>query len=147
VKTQNCWGSGHCPSSGITKLNTTFRKLDLFPCSGEGSKKPTSWRRKQTQFPVSEMLCSSFFNSGSSPKSRTILFLSVIHHRQNPLDPKNKTSAFLSPRWNYTDWSTATWRNLMPTFADRGVWRGQLGISPMVVNLRFLDWSRYFSLQ
>jgi hypothetical protein len=37
----------------------------------------------------------------------------------------------LSPRANYTDWATATcWRNLLPTFADRGVSRGQRGGSP-----------------
>jgi hypothetical protein len=33
--TQNYWVFGLCPSSGILK-NTTFRKLDLFPYSGEG---------------------------------------------------------------------------------------------------------------
>jgi hypothetical protein len=30
--TENHWVSGHCPSSGCT----AFRKLDLFPSSGEG---------------------------------------------------------------------------------------------------------------
>jgi hypothetical protein len=34
--TQNYWGFGLCPTSAILKLeNTTFRKLDLFPSSGE----------------------------------------------------------------------------------------------------------------
>jgi hypothetical protein len=38
--------------------------------------------------------------------------------------------AFNSQR-NYTDCATATcWRNLVPTFADRGVSRGQRGGSP-----------------
>jgi hypothetical protein len=45
----------------------------------------------------------------------------------------------LSPQANYTDWATATWRNLVSTFVDRGVSRGQRGGSPMVVNLGFLD--------
>jgi hypothetical protein len=31
--------SGLFPSSGIPKKNTTFRKLDLFPSSGEGGEK------------------------------------------------------------------------------------------------------------
>jgi hypothetical protein len=45
-----------------------------------------------------------------------------------------------SPQENYTDWVTAScWRNLVPTFADRGVSRGQRGGSPTVVNLSFLD--------
>jgi hypothetical protein len=34
----------------------------------------------------------------------------------------------LSPQANYTDWVTATCRrNLVPTFVDRGVSRGQRG--------------------
>jgi hypothetical protein len=42
----------------------------------------------------------------------------------------NKTnSVVLSPRANYTDWSTATCRrNLVSTFVDRGVSRGQRGV-------------------
>jgi hypothetical protein len=51
-------------------------------------------------------------------------------------------------RANYTDWATATcWRILMPTFVDRGVSHGQRGGSPTVVNLSFLDRSRYFSFK
>jgi hypothetical protein len=46
----------------------------------------------------------------------------------------------LSPRTNYADWATATCRrNLVPTFVDREVSRGQRGRSPMVGNLSFLD--------
>jgi hypothetical protein len=60
----------------------------------------------------------------------------------------NPNSVALSPRANYTDWSTATcWRNIVSTFVDRGVSRGQRGGSPMVVNLSFLDRSRYFSFK
>jgi hypothetical protein len=36
---------------------------------------------------------------------------------------------------------------LVPTFVDRGVSLGQRGGSPMVVNLSFLDRSRYFSFK
>jgi hypothetical protein len=40
-------------------------------------------------------------------------------------------SVALSPQANYTDWSTATCRwNLVPTFVDRRVSRGQCGGSP-----------------
>jgi hypothetical protein len=57
-------------------------------------------------------------------------------------------SVAFSPQATYTDWATATcWRNLVPTFADRGVSRGQRGGSRTVVNLSFLDRSRYFSFQ
>jgi hypothetical protein len=51
-----------------------------------------------------------------------------------------KNSVALGPRANYTDWATATcWRNLVATFADRGVSRGQRGGSRTVVNRSFLD--------
>jgi hypothetical protein len=57
-------------------------------------------------------------------------------------------SVALSPQANYTDWATATCRrNLVPTFVDMGVSRGQRGGSPTVVNLSFLDVSRYFSFK
>jgi hypothetical protein len=53
-----------------------------------------------------------------------------------------------SPRANYTDRTTATFRrNLVPTFVDRGVSRGQRGGSPTVVNLCFLERSRYFTFK
>jgi hypothetical protein len=46
----------------------------------------------------------------------------------------------LSPQANYTDWATDTGqRNLVPTFVDRGVSRGQRGGSPTVANLSFID--------
>jgi hypothetical protein len=49
---------------------------------------------------------------------------------------------------NYTDRVTATGqRILMPTFADRGVSRGQRGGILTAVNLSFLDRSRYFSFK
>jgi hypothetical protein len=39
TSTKNYWVIGLCPSSGILETrNTTFRKLDLFPSSGEGGK-------------------------------------------------------------------------------------------------------------
>jgi hypothetical protein len=51
---------------------------------------------------------------------------------------KNKTnSVALSPRANYTDWSTATCRrNVVPTFVDRGVSCGQRGGSWSRDNIR-----------
>jgi hypothetical protein len=56
---------------------------------------------------------------------------------------KQTNSVALSPQANYTDWATATYRrNLVSTFVDRGMLRGQRGGSPTVVNLSFLDRSR-----
>jgi hypothetical protein len=57
-------------------------------------------------------------------------------------------SLALNPQTKYTDWATTTCRrNLIPTFVDRGVSRGQRGGSPTVVNLSVLDRSRYFSFK
>jgi hypothetical protein len=61
---------------------------------------------------------------------------------------KQTNSVAFSPRVNYTDWSTATCRrNLVPTLVGRGMSRGQRGGSLTVVNLSFLDRSRYFSFK
>jgi hypothetical protein len=57
-------------------------------------------------------------------------------------------SVAFSPQTNYTDWATVTcWRNLVPTFVDREVSRGQHGGSLTVVNFSFLDQNRYFFFQ
>jgi hypothetical protein len=66
------------------------------------------------------------------------------------LTKKNKqtNSVALSLQANYTDWVTATFRqNLVPTFVDRGVSRGQHSGYPVVINLSFLDRSHYFSFK
>jgi hypothetical protein len=53
-----------------------------------------------------------------------------------------------SSQANYTDLATATcWRNSVPTFADRGVSRGQHDGSPTAVNLSFIDRSRYRNIK
>jgi hypothetical protein len=58
------------------------------------------------------------------------------------------SSVAFSPQANYTDWATATSRrNLVPTFAIKGVSRGQRDGFPTAVNLSFLDRSRYFSFK
>jgi hypothetical protein len=58
-----------------------------------------------------------------------------------------KSVAF-SPQANYTDWATATCRrNLVPIFVDRWFSHCQCGGSPTVVNISFLDRSRYFSFK
>jgi hypothetical protein len=62
--------------------------------------------------------------------------------------PEQTNSVAFSPQAKYTDWATATfWRNLVPTFADRRVSRGQRGGSPTVVNLSFPDRGHYFSFK
>jgi hypothetical protein len=49
---------------------------------------------------------------------------------------KQTYSVALNPRANYTDRATATCRrNLVPTFVDRRVLRGQRGGSPTAINL------------
>jgi hypothetical protein len=78
------------------------------------------------------------FHSGISTKP----ILSVKQKQQQT------NSVAFSPQANYTDGVTATcWWNLVPTFVDSGASRGQRGGSPTVVNLSFLDRSRYFSFR
>jgi hypothetical protein len=61
---------------------------------------------------------------------------------------KEPYSMTLSPQANYTECATATCRrNLVPIFVDRGVSRDQRGGSPTVINLSFLDRSRYLSFK
>jgi hypothetical protein len=61
--------------------------------------------------------------------------------------PETNSVAF-SPQENYTDGATVTCRrNLVPTFEERGVSLCQRGGSLTVVNLSFLDRSRYLFFQ
>jgi hypothetical protein len=61
---------------------------------------------------------------------------------------KQTNSVVFSPQANYSDCATYTFRrNLVPTFVDIGVSRGQRGGSPTTVNLIFLYLSRYFSFK
>jgi hypothetical protein len=79
---------------------------------------------------------------------RTLLLLDFKRNWNYPAASNEVSHVALSPQANYTDWATATsQRNLVPTFADTGVSRGQRGGSPTVVNLSFLDGSRYFSFK
>jgi hypothetical protein len=59
-----------------------------------------------------------------------------------------QNSAAFSSQANYTVRALAACRrNLVPTFVDRGVSRGQRGGSPTAVVLGFLGQSRYFSFK
>jgi hypothetical protein len=61
---------------------------------------------------------------------------------------QQQNSVAFSSQVNFTDWVTITSRRiLVPTFVDRGALLGQRGRSPTVVNLSFLDRSRYFLFQ
>jgi hypothetical protein len=110
--------------------------------------------------PVSETLCFLYLKFRTVNKvptpitaSVTVLLQSISHIVYSPLSTninirKQANSVAVSPQAKYTDCATATcWRNLVPTFADRGVSRGQRGGSLTVVNLSFLDRNRYFFFQ
>jgi hypothetical protein len=59
-----------------------------------------------------------------------------------------KNSVAHRPRANYTDWANTTrQRNLVRTLVDREMSRNQRGGSPTIVNLSFLDRSRYFCFE
>jgi hypothetical protein len=74
----------------------------------------------------------------SRPLFRLISFI-FMHTSMQCIQLFVLLSVALSPRANYTDRVTATCRrNLVPTFVNRRVSRGQRGGSPTVVNLSFL---------
>jgi hypothetical protein len=80
-------------------------------------------------------------NLGRKPVTLTtfLFFVRIFSHEQGQKDKLHHrllqifytfytNSVALSPKANYTDWSTATCRrNLVPTFVDREVSRGQRG--------------------
>jgi hypothetical protein len=63
------------------------------------------------------------------------------------MEEAKKKYVTLSPQANYTDWATAILWNLLPTFVNRVVSRGQRVGSPTAVNLNFLDRGRHISLK
>jgi hypothetical protein len=95
---------------------------------------------------VLEELSASFIRVTRIGESGTTLAVTSNRRSVRHILYKLTNSVTLSPQALYTDWATAICRrNLVPTFVDRGVSRGQHGGSPTVVNLSFLDRSRYFS--
>jgi hypothetical protein len=73
--------------------------------------------------------------------------LSALYSAKKQTNKQTNCAAH-SPRVSSTDWATATCqRNLVPTFVDRRVSRGQCSGFLTVVNLNFLHRSRYFSFK
>jgi hypothetical protein len=82
--------------------------------------------------------------TGLVSKASSMYIATSLMQRWQQGSVRTKTnSVSIRPQVNSTDWATATcWLNLVPTFANRGLSRGQRGGSPRVVNLSFLDRSR-----
>jgi hypothetical protein len=107
--------SGH-EETQFHKLNTHTQQLELG--STEFSTSFETW----------------YFNRRSFRNMKTAVKDQAATYKQTT------NSVALSPQAKYTDWATATCRrNLVPTFVDRGVSRGQRGGSRTAVNLSFLD--------
>jgi hypothetical protein len=82
---------------------------------------------------VSLLMSETNFYNRTQPQVKLYSNFIFFGSRQN-----KKKSVGFSPQANYTDWATATCRrNLVPTFADRGVSRGERGGSPTVVKSQF----------
>jgi hypothetical protein len=101
-ESQNCWVFGLFPSAGILE-NTTFRKLDLFPSSGEGEVKTP------TQFVPLERANLNHWTFGLFPSSG---ILENTTFRKLDLFPSSgegevKTPTQLSPleRANHNRWT------------------------------------------
>jgi hypothetical protein len=77
----------HSKNSKNSK-NTTFRKLDLFPSSGEG--KPTLLGPLER--------ASLSHRSGEWIESENLISLKVIHHRQNPIVTTEDTTTLM--KWH-----------------------------------------------
>jgi hypothetical protein len=75
--------------------------------------------------------------------------LTLLSQMPNNSQTKQETnSVAFSPQANYTVWSTVAGRQiLLPTFADRGVSRGQRDRPPRTLISVCLDRSRYFFFQ
>jgi hypothetical protein len=62
---------------------------------------------------------------------RTASLRSYVLREESIIWELSSHSVVFSPQANYTDWATSScWRNLVPTFADIDVSRGQRGESP-----------------
>jgi hypothetical protein len=97
-----------------------------------------------TLLPVEALFITKAESNGSKP----LFSLGPWHNSVNPSLIFQEYSVTFSPQAIYTDWATTTcWRILVPTFVDRGMSRGQRGGSLTVINLSFLDRSRYFSFK
>jgi hypothetical protein len=71
------------------------------------------------------------FSELSNDRRQNLLFLQHVSLSKLRSHTEQTKSMVLSPQAKYTDWATATCRrNLVPTFVDRGVSRGQRGGSP-----------------
>jgi hypothetical protein len=80
-------------------------------------------------------------NFHGSVANRFLLALNILFTKTNK--QRNKLRG-LSASELYRLTIANCWQNLLPTFADRGVSRGQRGGSPTVINLSFLDRNCYF---
>jgi hypothetical protein len=120
--------------------------MSFTPCASPvHSKRPELWHRNNWLLldnkPLHIDLC--FPRGADNTTGHHLATPSILTWSQKT---KQTNSVALSLQANYTDWTTATCRqNLMPTFVDRGVSRGQRGGSPTVLNLSFLDrtWSHF----
>jgi hypothetical protein len=132
-----------CPC--IPPWASLFQSTHILQAISSKGPRPLTFSRKSTPHVVATSVGKKHVPQSTQfqlSKAHLIILL-TLHCRLL----KNKLCG-LCLQANYTDWATATcWQILVPTFADRGVSRGQRGGSPTVVNLGFLDWSRYFSFK
>jgi hypothetical protein len=124
-----------------SSISTQYRRTELWICQEK-------WRHS-SYCPRHLQVVTLIFRCGNLNFPFFILFLwRSINFTSRVEECTETNSVAPSPQANYTDWATATCRrNLVPTFVDRGVSRGERGGSPTVVILSFLDRSRSFSFK
>jgi hypothetical protein len=137
--------AGLCPVY-ITRNSWDYDRAFLGQLTGGGwwGREPEnqtpveSWGTGESQLVVGGEI-STVRSKVTEDTSLCVRVISEVSSRVISKSTNKKTNfVALSPQANYTDWATATCRrNLVPTFVDRGVSRGQRGGSPKVVNLSF----------
>ena len=97
-----CWVSGPSLPPRFQTRTQSFRQLDLFPSSGKSvGRNLLSWYRQRDQSP-SNLCCFEY----ETNKSWNTAILSVIYHRQNPLQWYSITACYSlsSIEWLQTLW-------------------------------------------
>jgi hypothetical protein len=135
------------PCSGVTHKDVV--RIGNWVCLAYRHNRIQSLKRRLQQACISICTFTWILPWSTETSSPVLIYLCVASiSREWNLEQTKSNSAALSPQANYADWATVICRrNLVPTFLDKGVSRGERGGSPAVVNLSFLDRIRYFSFK
>jgi hypothetical protein len=120
-----------CSGATLSTKNPTWHDLGSNPGHRRRMTAVTAWA---TIRPFAFMITNEWFSGRTQDSYRTInskpsrtyqeeeIYFQIIRRAARMVSIIQTKSVALSPRANYTDWSATTCRrNLVPTFADRGM--------------------------